>query len=165
MSKALKNITVWVAGTALALTLAACSSPIGSETPAVTDPAAPPPAAQPSEPGEAVTGEESFEGDVSTEAITANNMEMQIPTGLRIPEGTLVTEALPNSIMMADEDPAAVMEMVDASAKEAGYEVYAEVPGGKVLVGKGNAVLFTASPQAQQLTWGPEVMKDALSGN
>lgn len=164
MSKALKNITLWIAGAAVALTLAACSSTTGAETPAVTDPAAPPATAQPAEPGEETTGEE-FEGDVSTETITANNMDIQIPTGLKIPEATLVTDAQPASIMMADEDATAVTEMVYASAEKAGYEVYADVPGGKVLVGKGNAVLFTAAPQAQMLTWGPEVMKDVLSGN
>ncbi len=164
MSKALKSIAVWIAGAAVALTLAACSSPSAEETPQVADPAAPPATAQPAEPGEEATGEE-FSGNVSTEKITANNMDIQIPTGLKIPEGTLVTDAQPASIMMADDDATAVTEMVYSSAEEAGYEVYADVPGGKVLVGKGNAVLFTAAPQAQMLTWGPEVMKDVLAGN
>ncbi len=164
MSKALKSITVWIAGTAVALTLAACSSTTGEESPAVTEPVAPSGVTQPAEPSDEGTTQE-FTGEVATETITANNMDIQIPVGLKIPEGTLVTDAQAASIMMADEDATAVTEMFYASAEEAGYEVYADVPGGKVLVGNGNVLMFTSSPQAQLLTWGPEAMKDVLAGN
>lgn len=157
MSKALKRITPWIAGAALAITLSACTTdtdPVPSE--------APPGSVQPADPGE----EQAFDGaSVTTETITANEMDIEIPKGLRIPENTLVTDAQPASIMMADEDPTAVTDMVTKSAEEAGYEVYAEAQDGTVFVGNGNAVLFTAGPMAQMITWGPEAMKDALAGN
>lgn len=168
------RITVWFAGAAVALTLSACSD--DTTPPADTPPSpgvvsTPPEALNPDTSVEPINpqedpGEQTFDGEgVTTEMIKANEMDIEIPQGLRIPEATLVTEATKSSIMMADEDPAAVTAMVDSSAEEAGYEVYAEVPGGKVLVGHGNAVLFTASPMAQMITWGPEAMKDVLAGN
>ena len=169
MSTALKRITPWIAGAALVITLSACSGDQGPEvsstpTTASMQPADPSAPMDPAvSPGGESTGQE-FTGDVSTETITANNMDMEIPTGLKIPADTLVTKAEANSIMMADEDPTAVREMVMASAAEAGYEVYGEIPGGSVLVGHGNAVMFTAGPQVQIITWGPEVMKDVLAG-
>ena len=177
MSKALKNITVWTAGTAVALTLAACSATTGDETPAPATPSAtmvsePPEALAPDDstvpidPDEDLGSQQTFDGEgMSVETITANNMEIEVPKGIRIPENALVTEATKSSIMMADEDPTAITDMVNASAEEAGYEVYADVPEGKVFVGNGNAILFTASPQAQMVTWGPEAMKDILAGN
>ncbi|RMB61651.1 hypothetical protein [Tessaracoccus antarcticus] len=170
MSKALNRITPWIAGAALVVTLSACTGENSQELAATpntasvqpTDPSAP---MEPeTSPGVEETSQQ-FEGTTSEETITANQMEIVIPTGLRIPEDTLVTKAEPNSIMMADEDPTAVTEMVMASAAEAGYEVYGEIPGGSVLVGHGNAVMFTAFPQVQQITWGPEVMKDVLATN
>lgn len=164
MSKALKRITVSILGATLAVTLSACTDETGPGVSEVTQsgnvqPAEP---VEPAEPGE----EQTFDGEgVTTETITANNMEIEIPSGLRIPEDTLVTDAQPASIMMADEDPTAVTDMVSKSAKDAGYEVYAEAEGGTVYVGNGNAVLFTAGPMVQMITWGPEEMKDVLAGN
>ncbi len=175
MSKALQRITPWIAGAALAVSLSACGTPDTEQAPIV-----PPATVQESMPPEAVDPDPSTEpgdpfedqgdegeapGDEIFDTITANMMEMQIPTGIKIPEDTLVTEAEPPTIMMADEDPAAVIAMVESSAAEAGYEVYAEVPGGKIFVGHGNAVHFTAGPQFQILTWGPEAMKDVLAGS
>lgn len=161
MSNILKRITPWFAAATLVITLSACgddSGPAPSET-------SPPGSVQPAEPAEPAE-EQTFDGDsVTTETITANEMQIEIPQGLRIPEDTLVTDAQPASIMMADEDATAVTDMVTQSAQEAGYEVYAEAEGGTVFVGHGNAVLFTASPMAQMLTWGPEEMKDVLAGN
>ncbi|MDO5734855.1 MAG: hypothetical protein Q4P15_00105 [Propionibacteriaceae bacterium] len=167
MSKALNHVTPWIAAAALVITLSACggdSGPSLSETP-------PNASVQPSDPS-APMGESASPGDeqtfddtgVTSDTITANKMEILIPSGIRVPEDALVTEALPASIMMADPDPTAVTDMVNKSAEEAGYEVYAEVPGGKVFVGNGNAVLFTAAPNAQMITWGPEEMKDLLAG-
>lgn len=166
MSYRKKTLTTWAAGLAALALLTACGSSEPEETmapPVSTQEAPPPPPVEPNEPGEETTSE-SFEGEVSTETITANLMEMEIPTGIRIPEDALVTQADPSVIMIADEDETAVVEMVESSADEAGYEVYAEVPGGKVFVGHGNAVLFTAFPNAQIITWGPEAMKDVLAG-
>lgn len=155
MLKAMKRITPWIAGAVLAITLAGCSAdtdPGRSDMP-------PPGSEQPADAG----SEQTFDGEgVTTETITANNMEIEIPQGLRIPEDTLVTEAQPASIMMADEDPTAVIDMVTTSAEEAGYEVYAEADEGMILVGHGNAVQFTAGAMVQQITWGPEAMKDVL---
>ena len=177
MSKALKSVTVWIAGTAVVLTLAACSSTPDEETPApassVSTMESQPPEAlepedstQPINPDEDLGEQQTFDGEgMMVETITANNMEIEVPKGIRIPETALVTEATKSSIMMADDDPAAITDMINTSAEEAGYEVYAEVPGGKVFVGSGNAILFTASPQAQMITWGPEAMKDLLAGN
>ncbi|GAB3812177.1 hypothetical protein GCM10028820_04660 [Tessaracoccus terricola] len=164
-----KPLAAWLAGIAAVSLFTACS---GDDDPApVTDgnqPVETGAPADPSDPAPPVDDggdSQTFEGEVSTETITANMMEMQIPTGLRIPEDSLVTQALQTSIMIADADETAVVDMVNSSAEEAGYEVYAEVPGGKVFVGHGNAVLFTAFPNAQIITWGPESMKDALAGN
>ncbi|TRY17080.1 hypothetical protein FOJ82_14635 [Tessaracoccus rhinocerotis] len=164
-----KSLAAWLAGLAAVSLFTACSgddpetpTPDGTqqvETGAPADPGDTNPPPVEGEEGEPQT----FEGEVSTETITANMMEMQIPTGLRIPEDALVTQALPTSIMIADADETAVVEMVNASAAEAGYEVFAEIPGGKVFVGHGNAVLFTAYPNAQLITWGPESMKDVLA--
>ncbi|MCC2593913.1 hypothetical protein LKO27_10905 [Tessaracoccus sp. OS52] len=158
-----KILAAWLLGLAATTLMTACGTddpqapaPVSSEQTGTSQPAAP------AEPGDESSGE-AFEGEVSTETITANMMEMEIPTGIRIPEDSLVTQAQPSVIMIADEDPAAVFEMVESSAAEAGYEVHAEVPGGKVFVGHGNAVLFTAFPNAQILTWGPEAMKDVLA--
>ena len=177
MSTPLQRITPWLAGAAVALSLSACGTP-SDEQPSTPDPVAPststeslPPEALdpdssvvPVDPAEDPGDQQTFDGDsVTTDVITANNMDIEIPSGLRIPEDTLVTEAKPASIMMAEEDPAAVVAMVESSAEEAGYEVHAEVDGGKVYVGNGNAVLFTAGPMVQILTWGPEEMKDILA--
>ncbi len=182
MSNALQRITPWLAGAALAVSLSGCGTS-SSEQPTAPDPMAPPAtmleatppgsgapdtSTQPADPGDPAedNGEVlTFEGEVSTDTITANMMEMEIASGIRIPEDTLVTKAEPPTIMMADEDPAAVIAMVESSAAEAGYEVYAEIPGGKVFVGNGNAVHFTAGPQFQILTWGPEAMKDVLANS
>lgn len=159
MPKRSRILAVWAAGLTATLLFSAC----GADQP--TPPPSPgqqqtQPAGGDDQPG----GEgESFEGTVSTETITANQMEIEIPKGIRIPENSLVTSADPTSIMIADADESAVVDMVTASAKEAGYEVYAEVPGGKVFVGHGNAVLLSAFPNAQILTWGPEAMKDVLA--
>lgn len=161
-----KSLAAWLAGIAAVSLFTACT---GDDDPApVTDGTQQVETGAPSDP--APTGDDggdsqTFEGEVSTETITANMMEMQIPTGLQIPEDSLVTQALQTSIMIADADETAVVDMVNSSAEEAGYEVYAEVAGGKVFVGHGNAVLFTAFPNAQILTWGPESMKDALAGS
>ena len=165
MSKALNRITPWIASAALVVTLSACGGDSG-QGPSGT-PAASSQPADPSGPMEsqASPDEQGFDGaGMTEETITANQMEIQIPAGLKIPENTLVTEALPASIMMADEDPTAVNDMVTQSAAEAGYEVYAEAAGSKVFVGRGNAVLFTAGPMVEQITWGPEAMKDVLAG-
>ena len=179
MSSLPQRIGSLCAGAALAVSLSACGTP-AAEQPATPDPVAPPATMQESLPPEALDPDSStepvapsedpddelvFEGEVTTDTITANMMEMQIASGIRIPEDTLVTKAEPPTIMMADEDPAAVIAMVESSAAEAGYEVYAEVPGGKVFVGNGNAVHFTAGPQFQILTWGPEAMKDVLANS
>lgn len=107
--------------------------------------------------------EEGFTGDISVETITANNMQIEIPTGLRIPENSLVTQADHTSIMIADSDEGPVVDMVKQSADEAGYEIYAEGQHGTVFVGHGNAVLLSAGPNMQLLTWGPEAMKDVLA--
>ncbi len=175
MSKALQRITPLVAGITLAVSLSACGTPATEQAPTVppaTMQESMPPvdvdpdsSTQPVDPSEDPGDEQMFEGEPTTDVITANMMDMEIASGLRIPEDTLVTKAEPSTIMMADEDPAAVIAMVESSAKEAGYEVYAEVPGGKVFVGNGNAVHFTAGPQFQILTWGPEAMKDALASS
>ncbi len=178
MLKTMKHTAPWVAGTALAVVLSACGTP-AEEQPPVPDSLEPSASASESMPPEAVETEASvlpinppedpgteqtFDGDgVTTDTITANEMEMEIPFGLRIPADTLVTEAKPASIMMAEEDPAAVIAEVESSADEAGYETYAETTRGKVYVGNGNAVLFEAGPQAQLITWGPEEMKDVLA--
>lgn len=136
------------------------SPPAGAAEP---DPSMEP--VEPANPSGATGTEQSFDGEsVTTDTITANQMEMKIPSGFRIPEDTLVTEATAASIMMADEDPAAVIAMVESSAAEAGYEKYAETATGTVYVGNGNAVLFDAGPQMQLITWGPEEMKDLLAG-
>ena len=149
MSRTSKRIISWVTGAVLAVSLFGCSKPAAEEVPSS------PPA----------TAEQGFDGaGMTVDTITANLMEMQIPSGIRIPEDTLVTRAEPSMIMMAEKDPAAVIEAVESSAKQAGYEVYGEVDNGKVFVGNGNAVLFTATPRAQTLTWGPEQMKDLLVG-
>ncbi len=178
MSKALQRITPWIAGAALALSLSACGTPAEEQPPAPDslEPSAsvsesmPPEAVEteasvlPIDPPEDPATEQTFDGDgVTTDTITANEMEMEIPSGLTIPADTLVTEAKPASIMMAEEDPAAVIAEVESSADEAGYEIYAETTRGKVYVGNGNAVLFEAGPQAQLITWGPEEMKDVLA--
>lgn len=176
MSKTPQRIIPWLAAAALAVSLSACSTPEDS----TMDPSAPSATVEGSLPPEALEpdtsvlpiapeedpdGGGSFDGaGVTTDTITANMMDITIPSGLKIPENTLVTDAQEASIMMAEEDPAAVIAMVESSAAEAGYEVYAEVPGGKVFVGNGNAVSFTAGPQFQILTWGPEAMKDILAG-
>lgn len=134
--------------------------PVQVENPAPAEPGEPGDAPAP---GEEVTGPVFEGGEISTETITANLMDIQIPTGIRIPENALVTDAQPTSIMIADEDPTEVVEMVEASAAEAGYEVFAEVTDGKVFVGHGNAVLFQATANFQLLTWGPEAMAEVLS--
>ncbi len=177
MSKVLQRITPWIVGAALAVSLSACGAP--TTVPGAIAPSAPveesmPPGAvnpdpslepiEPAGPSEDSDGAVEFDGaGVTTDTITANLMEIQIPSGLRIPEDTLVTEALGASIMMADADPAAVIAMVESSAAEAGYEIHAELGNGKVYVGNGNAVLFTADPMVQLITWGPESMKDVLA--
>ncbi len=107
--------------------------------------------------------DEGFTGDISVETITANNMQIEIPTGLRIPEDSLVTQADQTSIMIADSDEGPVVSMVKQSADDAGYDVYAEGQHGTVFVGHGNAVLLSAGPNMQLLTWGPEAMKDVLA--
>lgn len=174
MSTTIKRITPWIAGAALVVSLSACSTPGSEEAPpnppATVEGSVPPDAPVPEtsiiapEPQENPGSEQTFDGKgVTEDTITANLMEMKIPAGIRIPEDTLVTKAEPPLIMMADEDPAAVIEAVESSAEEAGYEVYAEIENGKVYVGNGNAVVFTATPMAQTLTWGPEAMKDLLA--
>lgn len=174
MSTTPKRIIPWIAGAALAVSLSACGTPAPNEAPqsppASVNESLPPEALEPDasvvpiDPQENPGAEQTFDGEgVTEDTITANLMEMKIPAGIKIPEDTLVTKAEPPLIMMADEDPAAVIEAVESSAKEAGYEIYAEVADGKVFVGNGNAVLFTATPMAQTLTWGPEAMKDVLA--
>ncbi|MGO1385278.1 MAG: hypothetical protein ACTHWA_04065 [Arachnia sp.] len=178
MSKTPQRIIPWLAATALAISLSACSTPAEDST---MDPSAPAATVEGSLPPEALGSEasvppidpeedssvgEPFDGaGVTTDTITANMMDITIPSGLRIPENTLVTDAQEASIMMAEEDPAAVVAMVESSAAEAGYEVYAEGASGTVYVGNGNAVLFTADSMVQLLTWGPEAMKDVLAGS
>ena len=132
MSKALKSVTVWIAGTAVVLTLAACSSTPDEETPApassVSTMESQPPEAlepedstQPINPDEDLGEQQTFDGEgMMVETITANNMEIEVPKGIRIPETALVTEATKSSIMMADDDPAAITDMINTSAEEAG---------------------------------------------
>ncbi len=174
MSKALKRITPWIAGAALAISLSACGSATEEPdplAPSVSAQESPPagsveqdPSMEPADPSEDLGNEQTFDGaSVTTDTITANQMEMKIPSGFKIPEDTLVTEATAASIMMADEDPAAVIAMVESSAAEAGYEMYAETANGKVYVGNGNAVSFEAGPRMQLITSGPEEMKDVLA--
>lgn len=160
MPKRSMTLAAWAVGLISTLLFSACGAPSSSSTPPQN------PEQTQSAPGDDQPShgdDQSFEGTVSTETITANQMEIEIPTGIRIPVNSLVTSADPTSIMIADADESAVVKAVTDSAQQAGYEVYAEVPGGKVFVGHGNAVLLSAFPNAQILTWGPESMKDVLS--
>lgn len=144
---------------AAALSLAACSDD-AAPGPASETPVAETPVGATDAPGT----EEGFEGEISTESIKVGPMDVIVPTGIRLPEDSVVTQSEELSVMMIDEDPQPVIDAVLSSAEEAGYEVYAELsPGSFVLVGHGNAVLVQAIPNAQMLTWGPEVMKDALA--
>lgn len=157
----------------LAVAVAALVAPVALTGCSGDDAASPQPAGNVTDVGnppadagnEADTGneDEGFTGEISVETITANNMQIEIPTGLRIPEDSLVTQADQTSIMIADADEGPVVDMVKQSAGEAGYEVYAEGQHGTVFVGHGNAVLLSAGPNMQLLTWGPEAMKDVLA--
>ena len=129
------------------------------------------------EPGESASGQSSapaapsdggsgqtFEGDVTTETVMVGPQEVTVPKGIKLPESSLVSDAQDLSVMLIDEDPAAVIEAVTTSAEAAGYEVYSTPDDSTtVFVGHGNAVRLFAVPQAQMLIWGPESMKDALS--
>lgn len=159
--------------------LAACTDAEPTPTVTVTvtaDPGAEPGLPEPGtgdtgtsapEPGAVQTNEDgtiSFEGDVQTHTIKVGPQEMEAPLGITLPEDSLVSDAQPAMIMVIDEDPAAVIESVTSSAEEAGYEVYAQPNESTwVFVGHGNAVLLSAYPQGQILTWGPEAMKDVLA--
>lgn len=157
-----KSLAVVLAGLVAPIALAGCSgddTEPGQPTDNVTDMAD-----NDSPPGADEGGaDEGFTGEISVETITANNMQIEIPTGMRIPEDALVTQADHTSIMIADADEGPVVDMVKQSADEAGYEVYAEGQHGTVFVGHGNAVLLSAGPNMQLLTWGPEAMKDVLA--
>lgn len=138
-----------------ALSLAACS---GSEEPTVTQEPVNSQSAQPQ--GE----EQAFDGEVSTDVIKVGPMDVTVPKGMKLPESSIVTQSEQSVVMMIDDDPQPVIDAVMSSAAEAGYEIYAEPSADQtVFVGHGNAVLFTALPNAQILTWGPEAMKDILS--
>lgn len=175
------SLMVPLLAVAASLSLAGCGSDDQPQPPATTAPGTEQPA-PPEQPGEDIPGPgdmtpdttlgpdgqeptvgQEYDGaSVQTERITANEMEMDIPKGLRIPTDALVTQADEANIMMAEEDPDAVVKAVTESAEAAGYELYAEGEGGWVWVGHGNAVYLMAMPQAQMLTWGPEAMKDEL---
>lgn len=138
-----------------ALSLAACS---GSDEPTVTEE---PMSSQPAQPQDA---EQAFDGEISTDVIKVGPMDVTVPKGMKLPDETIVTQAEQSVVMMIDDDPQPVIDAVMSSAAEAGYEIYAEPsPDQTVFVGHGNAVLFTALPNAQILTWGPEAMKDLLA--
>lgn len=142
---------------AAALALGACSD--GGDSPA------PEPSVATEAPGIPADSSEGFEGDISVESIKVGPMDVIVPTGIRLPDDSLVTSSEQASLMIIDDDPQPVIDAVLTSADDAGYEVYAELgPGLVVLVGHGNAVLLDAIPNAQVLTWGPEVMKDVLAG-
>lgn len=157
--------------------LAACTDAEPAPTVTVTvtaDPGSDPGATNPGTaetvpplPGAVETSEDgtlTFEGDVQTHTITVGPQDMEAPLGITLPADSLVSDAQPAMIMVIDEDPAAVIESVTSSAEEAGYEVYAQPNESTwVFVGHGNAVLLSAYPQGQILTWGPEAMKDVLS--
>lgn len=161
-----KHLAAALASVAAAASMTACSAT--PAPPSASD--APPPVSAPdtAAPSGAPTGQgttsEPFDGEVTTETITANQMQVTVPQGIRLPENALVTQSDQTVVMMADEDETAVVEAVTSSARAAGYTVHAETEQGTVLVGNGNAVLFTAVPGMQMLTWGPESMKDALAG-
>lgn len=153
----------------------ATSAPVVTADPATADPVTPAGTAAPqtsteglpAQPGTEPTGAESelsFEGDVQTEKIMVGPQEVEVPKGMKLPEESLVTDAQPASVMMIDEDPAAIIAAVTESAAESGYEVYAQPNESTwVFVGHGNAVLLSAFPQAQILTWGPEAMAEVLA--
>lgn len=106
----------------------------------------------------------TFEGDVASETVMVGPQEVTVPKGIKLPDSSLVSDSQELSVMLIDEDPAAVIEAVTNSAKESGYEVYSEPDESTtVFVGHGNAVRLFAVPQAQMLIWGPESMKDVLS--
>ncbi|NHB84619.1 hypothetical protein G7085_08365 [Tessaracoccus sp. HDW20] len=87
-----------------------------------------------------------------------------MPTGIKLPESSIVTDSQELLVMMIDEDPAAVIDAVTQSALASGYELYAQPDdAATVWVGHGNAVRLFAVPGAQMLVWGPESMKDALA--
>ncbi|CAL8973940.1 hypothetical protein TESS_TESS_00547 [Tessaracoccus sp. O5.2] len=138
----------------LALAVTACADD-GSA------PSAPP---VPATSSEAQPSGEVFTGEVNTEEITVGPQTVRVPVGIRLPEDSLVTSADEVSVMVADEDPAAVLDAVRASAEESAYEVFATPsPDTTVWVGNGNAVVLMAIPSAQILTWGPESMAEALA--
>ncbi|MCG6567508.1 hypothetical protein [Tessaracoccus sp. ZS01] len=108
--------------------------------------------------------EEAFTGEIQTEVIKVGPMDVTVPKGMKLPESTIVTQSEQSAVMMIDEDPQPVIDSIMSSAADAGYEIYAEPSEDQtVFVGHGNAVLFTAIPNAQILTWGPESMKDVLA--
>lgn len=138
-----------------ALSLAACSddSPAPAPEMPITQTDAP-------DNGE----EEGFEGETADETIKVGPMDVIVPKGFKLPDDSIVSKSDPYQVMIIDEDPQPVIDAVRKSAEEAGYEVYAQLsPDHTVFVGQGNAVLFVAVPNAQMITWGPEVMKDALA--
>jgi hypothetical protein len=106
----------------------------------------------------------TFEGDVQTETIMVGPQEIEVPKGIKLPEESLVSDAQPAYVMIIDEDPSAVITAVTESAEESGYEVFAQPNEYTwVFVGHGNAVLLSASPQVQILSWGPEAMAEVLA--
>lgn len=159
-----KPVIAAAASVLAAMAMTACTATPAPNSPAPTAPATAPADPDTPAPTQVASTSEAFEGKTNDETITANQMQVEVPKGIRIPENALVTKADPNNVMMADEDDAATKAMVEASAAEAGYTVYAEIPGGKVFVGQGNAVIFTSGPGFQMLAWGPESMKDVLAG-
>lgn len=106
----------------------------------------------------------AFDGDVKTEKIMVGPQEVTVPEGLKLPDGAIVTDAQELSVMISDEDPAAVIDAVTESAKASGYEM-CDKPSDEVYlwVGHGNVVQLLAIPGAQQLIWGPESMKYVLA--
>lgn len=166
----MKTLTAALAGSLAAVAFTACTA-----TPTPNSPALPPTTA-PADPtdagtvaptvgpdGQAPSTSEGFEGEVSTETITANQMQIEVPKGFKLPENALVTQSGPLNVMMADQDPTATVDAVTSSAAAAGYTVYKEAEGMKVFVGHGNAVQFVYAPGVQMLNWGPESMKDVLA--
>ncbi|GAA4895049.1 hypothetical protein GCM10025789_10600 [Tessaracoccus lubricantis] len=141
-----------------AVSLAACS---GSDEPAPQDT---PAGATETQTGLPQPEEQTFTGEIQTEVIKVGPMDVTVPKGIKLPESTIVTQSEQSAVMMIDEDPQPVIDAVMASAEEAGYEVFAKPSEDQtVFVGNGNAVLFTAIPNAQILTWGPESMKEILA--
>lgn len=99
--------------------------------------------------------------EVSTETITVDQQEVTVPVGIRLPD-VPITYAGDAHLVMASPDKAPVVNRIKESAREAGYELYAEGSGGMVFIGHGNAVLLAAKPHVQLLMWAPEAMKDVL---